>query len=153
MTTTDNLRIDHPCPFVPKKGNKDGDNYFCKSCNKTIIDFRSKAAEEIKFDLNKDTCGIFNVEQLPGQQQMKLSRQFMFYCLSILSILGFTVKPLNAQTPKPAKDSVTVNIKTTDSDSTRIDKVEVVKTETTRKKRKSVFRRKKKYTVTGCPSF
>ena len=142
VTTTDNLRIENPCPFVPTRMNKDGANFFCKSCSKTIVDFRSKTVDEIKCSINKDTCGIFTIDQLPGQQQMKLSRQLLFYCLTVLSILGFTIRPLSAQTSQTKKDTVLVNKKSNTQDTVQTDKTNVKKADSQSKKR--LFRRKKK---------
>ena len=152
VTTTDNLRIENPCPFVPTRMNKDGENFFCKSCSKTIVDFRSKTVDEIKCSINKDTCGIFTIDQLPGQQQMKFSRQLLFYCFSVLSIFGFSVGPLSAQTTQTKKDTVVVDTKSNNQDTVKVDKTNIKKADTKTEK-KGLFRRKKKYRVTGCPAF
>lgn len=152
ITTTDNLRIENPCPFVPTRVNKDGENFFCKSCSKTIVDFRSKTVDEIKYSFNKDTCGIFTINQLPGQQQMRFSRQLLFYFFSVLSILGFSVGPLSAQTTQTKKDTVVVDKKSYNQDTVAVDKNYIKKAENKTEK-KGLFRRKKKYRVIGCPSF
>lgn len=151
VTTTDNLRIENPCPFVPTRMNKDGANFFCKSCSKSIIDFRTKAVDEIKCSINKDTCGIFTIDQLPGQQQTKFSRQLIFYCFSVLSILGFSVGPLSAQTTKTKKDTVLVDTKSNNKDTVLVDNTNIKKADTKADK-KGLFRRKKKYKVIGCPA-
>ena len=151
-TTNDNLRIENPCPFVPSRMNKDGADFFCKSCSKTIVDFRGKTADEIKCSINKDTCGVFTIDQLQGQQQMKLSRQLLFYCFTVLSILGFSVRPLSAQTTQTKKDTILVDIKPNHQDSIQTAKTKIEKADSKTEK-KGLFRRKKKYRVTGCPSF
>lgn len=151
-TTNDNLRIENPCPFVPSRMNKDGADFFCKSCSKTIVDFRGKTADEIKCSINKDTCGVFTIDQLQGQQQMKLSRQLLFYCFTVLSILGFSVRPLSAQTTQTKKDTILVDIKPNYQDSIQTAKTKIEKADSKTEK-KGLFRRKKKYRVTGCPSF
>jgi hypothetical protein len=152
VTTTDNLRVENPCPFVPTRMNKDGENFFCKSCSKTIVDFRSKTVDEIKCSINKDTCGIFTIDQLPGQQQMKFSRQLLFYCFSVLSILGFSVGPLSAQTTQTKKDTVLIDTKSNNQDTVKVDKINTKKADTKAEK-KGLFHRKKKHKVIGCPAF
>lgn len=108
-----NLRIDNPCPFVPTARTKEtsGCNHFCKSCTKTIIDFRGKTTAEIEAVITKDTCGIFTSDQLPGQRKMKWTSKPGFYAMMVLSFLGFSVKPAYGQTvepPKPVADSVAI---------------------------------------------
>ena len=142
-----NLKIDNPCPFILTKFNKREEGYFCKSCNKTIIDFRDNTAEEIHNIINKGTCGIFNYDQLSGQQQMKFTRRLLFYFFSIISFLGFTIKPLNAQPKRPSIDSISNNII-----ANRNDKNDGAKSDTLKKK-KSFFKRNKKHRVIGCPEF
>ena len=153
-TTNDNLRIDNPCPFVLARMNKDGDNFFCKSCSKTVIDFRGKTVDEIKSSINKDTCGVFTSNQLPGQQPMKLSRQLLFYCFTVLSILGFSVRPLTAQTTPAKKDTILVDKKPNCQDSIKTEKTKIEKAGVKTKK-KGLFRRKKKlkFRAMGCPDF
>lgn len=142
-----NFRIDNPCPFSPTIMNKREEGYFCKSCNKTIIDFRGKTSEEIKNKVKKGTCGIFTRDQLPGQQQMKLSHKLFFYFLSFISVLGFAIKPVSAQPKKPMTDSISQNIKPNSKT-----KDGALKSETL-KKRKSFFNRKEKHRLIGCPQF
>src|SRR6185436_5328731 len=106
-----NLRINHPCPYLLSRMKKDGENYFCQGCSKTIIDFRGKSYEEIKCIANKDTCGIFTLDQLPSQQKMKFTRQIIFYGLAVISFFGFTVRPLKAQNKQvnnAIKDTISV---------------------------------------------
>lgn len=147
----DNLRIENPCPFALTKMNKCGDNYYCKSCSKTIIDFRGKPVEDLKFLIDKDTCGIFSVDQLPGQQPMKWPRQFLLCGLTFLSFLGFSVKPLSAQTITP-KDSVSINRKSPTKIESKRDKPMVKDTCNTTEKQ-GLLRRKKKQKLIGCPAF
>jgi hypothetical protein len=132
--------------------NKDGVDFFCKSCSKTIIDFRNKTIDEIKCSINKGTCGIFSRDQLTGQQQMRLSRKLAFCCFSFFSFLGFVVGPLSAQTIPTKKDTVVVDTKSDNQKTVNVDKVSSRKADTQTEK-KGLFRRKKKYRVVGCPSF
>lgn len=154
MNPTHNLRIECPCPFVPTRLNKDGNNYFCKSCSKSIIDFRNKTPEEIRSGLTANTCGIFTVEQLPGQQPMKWSRQLMLYCFTILSFLGFSIKPLAAQTTQPGKDTIQVDMNAVKKDNIKTDNETTIKLTSAKAEHKGLFRKKKKSKrLTGCPVF
>lgn len=149
------MKVDNPCPFLLIRMQKDGDNYFCKSCSKTVIDFRGKTEEEIKCVADKDTCGVFSIDQLSGQQRQSFFRQTAFYFLTVLSFLGFNIKPLTAQTidtTKTPKDTIIV------SNTKNIKKNAVTTNQINQKEyqnppKKNVFRRKKKITVIGCPAF
>lgn len=154
MSQIENLRIDNPCPFVPTRMNKCGDSFYCKQCSKTIIDFRKMTIEDIKANLNKDTCGIFRMDQLQGQQRMSTSRQVVFYCLTLLSFLGFSVKPLAAQSTTVKIDTVAVDSNSIAQNSVQTDKKDVKdKDGKSKKKRKSLFRRYIYRRMAGCPNF
>ena len=92
-----NLKVSNPCPYLLSRMKKDGNNYFCEGCNKTIVDFREKSLDEIQCIANKNICGIFTANQLPGQQKMNFSKQIIFYGLAIFSFFGISVRPLAAQ--------------------------------------------------------
>jgi hypothetical protein len=154
VETTDNLRIENPCPFVPTFMNKDGENFFCKSCNKSVVDFRKKNIDEIKCSIDNDTCGIFTIEQLPGQQTMKFSRQLLFYFFSFLSFLGYTVGPLSAQTSQTNKDTVKVDAKSFSNDQEKVDKTQIKKSKyISRRKARLRMRKQNRDYLSGCPSF
>lgn len=146
-----NLRIENPCPFAPTNRNKVGNDYYCKSCKKTIIDFREKSMEEILSQINENTCGIFRNDQLPAQKPLKFSKQILFYFFTVLSFLGFSVKPLSAQTTEPKKDSVLVQ-ETKDETNIQDDTSKFNEKKKKRSKR-NLFRRKVKYRTIGCPDF
>ena len=153
-TEITNLRIENPCPFVPLNSNKNANGYSCKACKKTVIDFREKTIEEIKCTVNKDTCGIFTIDQLPGQQSMGLFKHLLFYCLTLLSVLGFTVKPLNAQTTRNSSDSLTVALKSNMIVNKSIEATSKNTKQTSySKKKKGIFRKKKKTRVVGSVAF
>lgn len=153
-TEIKNLRIDNPCPFAPLKRNKNADGYACKSCKKTVIDFRGKTAEEIKCSVNRNTCGIFTIDQLSEQPKMKWSKQLLFYCLTFLSMLGVSVKPLKAQATVNNIDSTAISIKSSHSKATAIEigNKGLLRSNKSKKKQ-GIFDRKKKTRVIGCPSF
>jgi hypothetical protein len=150
QNTTGGLRIEKPCPFVPTKGNKVGDNFYCKSCSKTIIDFRGKSPEEIKCVAGKGVCGIFSLDQLPGQQRLGFFKQVLFYGLAALSLLGFSIKPVSAAQPQKQSSPPSYNstaVSNTDDPANHKKK---------EKKKKGLFHKKKKirkWRTLGCVDF
>jgi hypothetical protein len=153
LSPIDKLKVDKPCPVLLTRMTKNGQNYFCKSCSKIIVDFREKTIEEIKCSSNKDTCGIFTSEQLQGQQKMTLFRQTFYYFLTILSFFGFSVRPLNAQTTKIIKDTALVEMNAQPKDTVKTDKTAINEKEHMTKS-KGLFRKKKKrHKTIGTPSF
>lgn len=149
------LRIENPCPFLLIKMKKDGQNYFCPSCSKTVIDFREKNVEELKSSISADICGIFNSDQLPGQKRMTIFRKMMFSYLTVLSFLGFSVKPFSIQAQAKPDNDTTI-VKKESEKGIEISDSTVVKPNQNRKtKEKRLFRRKKKqtYRINGCPAF
>jgi hypothetical protein len=154
-----NLKVSHPCPYLLSRMKKDGDNFFCEGCNKTIFDFRDKSLDEIQCIANKNICGIFTSNQLPGQQKMKFSKQIIFYGLTILSYFGFSVRPLIAQSyndRSAIKDTVSVDLKITETKIENQGNNAKLETES-QKRKKNIFRRNKKiskqYRVLGCADF
>ncbi len=152
------ITVEHPCPMsVFRLKTKDG-YFYCNSCSKNIVDFRDRSVEEIKKLATKDTCGIFYTSQL-HQPKFSFATSLKFFALTICSILGMQVSPLNAQskpsTEKPAWNfpgSATTKEKHGDMRPIIFQpKVEVSKKSQTLSKRK---KKKKKVTgVIGCPSF
>ncbi len=155
MKTVTKIKVENPCPFLLYRMNKDGNDYFCKSCSKTVVDFRNKTEEEIKCFADKDTCGVFTINQLKGQQTQSILRQTIFYFLTVLSFFGFNVKPLTAQTIDTIK--LKTEIVTPKGNNKKYKKFktdEVTKTENNKNDKKFLFRRKKKkQVIIGCPSF
>ncbi len=98
MKTDKQLKVSNPCPFLLARMKKDEGGYYCSSCSKTIIDFRQKTEQEIRASIDENTCGIFHLNQLKGQQRLSGVRLFAFYCLTVLSFLGFSVKPVYGKT-------------------------------------------------------
>jgi len=162
MYNSGQLRVENPCPFVPTTFTKTEEcNHFCKSCSKTIIDFRGKTDEEIKAVITKDTCGIFTSDQLPAQQKMALKRKPLFYLMTVLSALGFSVKPAVAQTVQNNPDSLKVNTQQKPPALTKAQQEEIKKklikagilVATAPKDEKKEAEKVIKYRTIGCPSF
>lgn len=141
MKTDRQLRVDNPCPFLLERMKKNEDGYHCRSCSKTIIDFRDKTTAEICSSINENTCGIFYSHQLTGQQKMSVLRQTAFYCLVFLSFLGFKVKPVYGQNIRPA-----IEHNVTQSDPGK-------KKEKKKKKNKKSKKKKEQYRIIGTPAF
>lgn len=141
METNRQLRVDNPCPFLLERMKKNEDGYHCRSCSKTIIDFRDKTTEEICSSIDENTCGIFYRHQLTGQQKMSAFRQVAFYCLVFLSFLGFNVKPVYGQNSRP---SIEQKVMKSDPEKKK-----------EKKKKKSGKKKRKHHTLgtIGTPSF
>lgn len=138
------LRVDNPCPFLVERMQKNEDGYHCRSCSKTIVDFREKTDSEIISLINKDTCGIFHRYQLKGQQKMPTFRQAAFYFLTFLSFIGFSVKPIYGQSETTTvKQSITETKPKKSKDKRQRKAIRI-------KKKKS---KNKQYRVVGTPAF
>jgi hypothetical protein len=148
------LYIAAPCPFAASKLNKNSEGYFCKSCSKTIVDFRDKTTEEI-FEVLKQNkvCGVFLNEQLEVQPKLNFRSSLKFQFLLLASILGFSIKPIKSQINNTVIDT---------SDKIKTEKVSKVKDQT-QKKKESKRQQKKRVKrdlllrrnriVIGCPEF
>jgi hypothetical protein len=147
-----NLFIPAPCPMSLASMTPNKDCFYCKSCSKNVVDYREKSDLEIMSSIDQNTCGIFYEDQLRGQKTKPFYYSILFYILSFLSIIGFTVKPMSAfANPidgKSKKVTSTWNLK---SDSTQVVKVELKK-EKKKKKKIVIFRNKKKYRMGRMPS-
>lgn len=151
-----NIKVDNPCPFLLIRMEKEGNNYFCKSCSKTIVDLWNNTEEEIRMISRKDTCGVFTHEQIKGHQQKNIFRQTLFYFLTILSFFAVNVKPLTAQTIETIKiktDSAAVNFKSKSKANESLNTKKIDNFTDKKEKKRKIFRRKKKRPVIGCPSF
>jgi hypothetical protein len=155
-----NLKIDNPCPVLLQRMDKNGDDFNCKSCNKTVFDFRNKNDSELKELIKPNICGVFNSEQLESQQKQAPLNKIIFYSLTLLCFIGFNVKPYKAQS-KTTKDSVNIEERSVSKpiietkNSSVLKNVSNLKEKKDKKnKRRRLFRRKKKeFFTTGCPSF
>ena len=75
-----------------------GDGTFhCNACSNSIIDFRGKSIDEIKEIIgSKKVCGIFNEDQL-CQPKFSIRYKLLYAVFTLIAIIGFNVKPINAQ--------------------------------------------------------
>lgn len=156
------MQIKNPCPVAVQRMDKIGDHFFCNSCQKEVIDFRDKSIDEIKQIISYGGCGIFNRNQMTQQKSYGFINRTLFYGLTLISLMGFNVKPLKAQTTdtiKKASEGWTVNppYKTIEfsSDEKRY-KREKNSDAKERKLKKNVFRRRNPFRRRpdmGCPSF
>lgn len=92
------MEIKHPCPMSLNRMDETENGFFCSTCNKEVIDFRNMSIEEIKASLATGGCGLFNTDQLTNQRTYKPIYRLAFTLLTCLSFIGFSVKPLKAQT-------------------------------------------------------
>jgi hypothetical protein len=165
-----NLKIENPCPMLlgRMKGEKTSD-YYCNSCEKTIVDLRDLSDEEVLAKLTEGiSCGIFYEDQLRGQGQVRQyswMNKAAFYGLMFFSWVGFNVAPLQAQVniPKLEKDNIeTLKKEPSDKGVKLKDAVEAaskatVKEEPVVKKEKKKIRRRRfrrrRGRRVGCPIF
>jgi hypothetical protein len=163
-----NLKIENPCPMLlGRLKGEESDNYYCNSCEKTIVDFRDLSDQEVFAKLQEGTsCGIFYEDQLKGQRQVRRynwMEKAAFYALMTFSWVGFNVAPLQAQVnipksekektyamPKEASDKGVepmAAVKTVSKEKAK--KEPVVKKEKKKPKRRPYRRRRSM----GCPLF
>lgn len=158
MKTENQLKVEIPCPSLLIRMNKEGNDYFCKSCSKTVIDFRDKSTEDIASTMKEGICGVFTSEQLTGQPTFSFGRQVRFYLMTTLAFIGFTVKPLSAQVPDTTKvesKTIKINSKIKNNDTLQMGQspVEKPKQRKEMKRKKKQAHKKRKHRVIGTPSF
>lgn len=161
MNSTNNpIRIDAPCPMLLQRMTKDENGYFCSSCSKKLMDFRDRSEQEIRSAITENTCGIFYTSQIQKTKQ-SFKKQFLFYCLTVCSFLGFNVKPLRAETS--ISNTIPVKVNSEVRASYTPEKKLVASTEKpaddekkkqrqTKRKMKKLYKKNAK-TIMGCPSF
>jgi hypothetical protein len=118
------INIPNPCPMSLNRV-KSGDTFFCNSCDKKIIDFRDKSAEEIITYFKTGTsCGIYYSHQVTTSNY-SFKNKFLYKVLTVLAVLGLNVKPLGAQTKKELlNDSATTARRTVNLEKTPETKTE-----------------------------
>lgn len=104
--------------------------------------------DEIIAQLGKNTCGIFTSDQLPGQVRLVYKKRLKFLFLSLLSMLGFSVAPLKAQS---SKDSLITIVNKAPQQDTLKPAETTLKKSHNKYKRTRFFRRR--YRVLGCVDF
>lgn len=143
------MRIDRPCPMYLSSKNGP-DSYYCKSCSKSVIDFRGKSTEEIEQSLTSETCGIFSANQLTDQPTMRWPQRILFTLLSIASFLGVSVSPLNAQTNSATNTQLETHKKVDAEKENTLLQIKKGKIKSTKRHRKTS---RKGRTTMGCPAF
>lgn len=143
------LQLNSPCPVVINRLKKEGNNFSCSTCHKKVTDYRNQSLAEVKSSIKKGECGIFKDEHI-NPLKRSLYYQIMFKTLTILSVIGFNVQPINAQSNNSdstqTKETVKYQSKTTGG--------ELEKNAPKKSKRILFFRKKKKkFVPVGCPSF
>lgn len=89
------VNIQHPCPMLIMRMKKDGDNMYCHSCKKEVVDWRNKEISN-KISQSEEHCGIFYKSQINLTTSKSNYYKFAFFVLVLLSFFGFNVQPLNA---------------------------------------------------------
>lgn len=148
------LKVERPCPMTLGRMKRAG-GFWCRSCNKNIIDFRGMGADEIVAKIgSKQVCGIFNSDQV---KTIRLSRprNILFKLLTAFAFIGFNVKPLSAQERRPANDEGKVHEQNFDSVKRFEEKKDRSDSTIAAPAKKKWWKRKKKktYRTVGTPSF
>jgi hypothetical protein len=160
MTNPQKPHIENPCPMILARIQKEGD-FYCKSCKKDIIDFREKSDKEIIEKSKDGVCGIYNEDQVTTTNY-GFRKRFLFQLLTVLSFIGFNVKPIQAQeTPKKtepikvAKDTLREPVIGKIKLDPKRDTLLMSDPDLEKPKKKWFRRKKKKVTgrTIGCPSF
>jgi hypothetical protein len=151
------IKVENPCPM--SYGRLKNDNgFYCKSCSKTLIDFRDKSTDEIIKQIStKSVCGVFNTAQITVPV-FSFKTNLLFKALTLLAILGFNVKPLNAQTKQEILQDKTTLQKRTLITNTTLDipintTTSLSKTVASTQKKWWHKKKKLKIRTIGCPSF
>ena len=162
-----NLKIENPCPMLlgRLKGDE-SDNYYCNSCEKTIVDFRGLSNQEVFAKLQEGTsCGIFYEDQLKGQGQVRRYNwieKAAFYALMTFSWVGFNVAPLQAQVTIPTSEKEKRYALPKEASDKGVEPMAAVKMVSKAKKEPVVKKEKKKprrirfrrrTRLMGCPTF
>lgn len=133
------------------KFNQNNNSFYCKSCNKELIDFREKTSHEIADKIScKEICGIFYSDQL-FQPVFPFKFKLYFAVLTLFAFLGFNVKPVSAQTLK-ADSIVSKAVREKAGEAIQKNQEDKLKA---KKKEKTKYgnRKKNKFRVIGTPSF
>ncbi len=152
--TQPQLKIEQPCPMTLGR-IKNGDHFYCKSCNNTIVDFRDKSMDEIVQSLSKQsTCGIFNDDQIV-KPSFSFTTTLLFKFLTFLAVSGFNVKPLSAQTTsQTTRDTISIKKQNPHPNTNTGQHINADSPAPLAPAKKKWWRKKKKkYGTIGCPSF
>lgn len=159
------LSLPKPCPFRATEANQMGDGHYCKSCEKVVVDFRGMSLEEVKSQLVPKMCGIFDENHLSDKYTLSFWQNRKFQIFSLLSLFGFSVKPMVAQNARMSQNApisvveipLTADTLKGQFDANISNSLEDKKA--IENKRKStitwpaIFRKKKKFRSMGCPEF
>lgn len=107
MSSIKNIRFSLPCKENINDMASCGLDKYCKTCNRTIIDFRNKSVEELEQlkKTNQSICGIFSEKQVAKGYE----RYFQFAAATVLTVgLSGSLQNFHAQEePDPFKLPVT----------------------------------------------
>lgn len=145
-------KINNPCPMTLARVTQGDGTFYCNACSNSIVDFRDKSIDEIKEIIaGRKVCGIFNNDQL-SQPKFSLAYKLRYAALTFIAIIGFNVKPMNAQSEPMAKDTSTNKVctKTLSKSEKQNEKNTKVNMRKRRLYSKFYIRRRN---VRGCPVF
>ena len=145
--------LNPPCPVAFSKLDKGNGEFNCGSCKKDLVNFRGKSFDKIKNKSTADTCGIFNHDQVKPFNNFGFFKRSVFKTLTVLSLMGFNVKPLPA-------NAISFESHSTTETQTLLTSTEGGDDDSKKSKRRrrrgrwNPFRKKRKeFPIIGCPSF
>lgn len=147
--------LSKPCPIALSRLKIGPKGFDCASCGKSVVDYRGKTTTALKTEYSKGTCGIFNEDQL-APIKMSLWNKYLFKTLTLVSLIGFNVQPISANTINTTSNSSEAML--FEEEEKKEKKDQKKEKEEAKKKRKKAWwnpfkKKKKKFTPVGCPSF
>ncbi len=145
----------NPCPVAAFRLKQKDEGHYCKSCHKTLKDFRESTTEEIISQCDENTCGIFYSDQVVTPT-FNFGYRIKFLLMTMLSVFGLNVSPLNAQKKNKMVAIPSSSQRQIEKDKQHPNpparfepiKLDQIKTNQIQRKKK-----KKAYRTIGCPSF
>ena len=149
------ITVENPCPVAAFRLKQKPGGLYCKSCHKTLKDFRESTTEEINSQCDENTCGIFYNDQVVTPT-FSIGYRIKYLLLTVLSVLGLNVSPLQAQKknnmvaiPSSSQRQIEKD-KQHPNPPARFEPIKLDQIKTNQIQRK---KKKKAYRTIGCPSF
>jgi hypothetical protein len=155
MHYPERLTLSNPCPMTLARVTQGDEDYHCSACSKSLVDFSQMSLSEIKsyLNVNQTACGIFTSDQITIPPKNFLYK-FRYLFLTLITILGYSVKPILAQTDNVQKDTSSNMECHEDNNAVKFEAKENQNTKKESQKSRRWNRRHPKYIrLMGCPDF
>src|SRR5210317_2503994 len=108
-------RLSFSCSKYQRELTPQNRDYYCKSCDRCVVDFRGKTKQEADAIIHKSkgkVCGIFDNDQVSNKRQVKVHSWFKF-AFALVFIYGMSFNTI-AQNPDSLsiKPDTTVSVQT-----------------------------------------